>query len=235
MITFSSHTLVKHGMPYIGKVLDRVAPFMEKCFVTVSEHTDDATADQINWVSRRYPNKFVLATENVALPSHLSAERQKQLRQTTSDWVMFVDDDDYWPLSSLYEMLDFIRTRLPKEAVAVANHPFQLTGPATYDPAFDNKWFTKWFSAQAGFVYAGPWPKDNIYDDGRTLTYRHHPGVVANDFRYFHLSYLKDHSFRDEEWAAKYKTVPASHGELPEEYRVEAQMLYELRPPKPDQ
>lgn len=200
MTTYASHTIVKNGMPFIGKVIEQVIPVMSHCYITLSEKSDDGTLEVIKKLQDKYGNRIVLNFENVEKPADLTKERQKQVDQTKEDWILFLDDDDWWPRGQFLYSMTFLKDELDGLAV----RPYQLIDQNTQDATWENRWFTKWIRKKPGLIYKDPWPKDLAYIDGAPLFWKKNKKVLRVNARYYHLSYLKGSSFRNEEWAKKY-------------------------------
>lgn len=200
MTSIASNTIVRNGMPFIGLVLEQVIPFMDHCYVTVSKKCTDETPAVINELSTKYPGKIVVDWENVSNPGQLTQVRQNQLDSTQEEWVLFLDDDDFWPTSALKRMQMFLGNDVDGFAV----NPFQLIDASTYDDSWRHKWFTKWFKKAPDVHYRKPWPRDLIYRGDEILYWRSNPRVPRLPIKFFHLSYLKEWSFRNEKWAKEF-------------------------------
>lgn len=196
-----SHTLVRNGMPFIDLVLRQVLPFVHKSLITISEQSEDGTKEAIEALKQEFPGKISISFENVENPGLLTQERQKQLDQTDlGDWVLFLDDDDYWPTSSLEQIVNWLGWDVDGYAV----NPLQIAGKEVHDTSWSNKWFTKFFRKQEGVHYKHPWPKDLIYKGDKMLYWKKNELVPKIDPRFIHLSYIKSYSFRKQTWAEKY-------------------------------
>lgn len=201
-MTISSNTIVKNGMPFIGKVLEQVAPYMEKMLVTISEKSDDGTICEVDRIYQQYPDKIIVDFENVTHKSELASVQQKQADRTESDWILFLSDDDYWTADQLEKCLKELEKN--PETLAYSVSPYQLIDEYHYDASWRKKSFSKFL--RKGFHYQGPWPRELPCDgSGKPLYWKTHPLVKTLPYRYYHLSYLKNHSFRNEEWASRYK------------------------------
>lgn len=218
-MTISSHTLVKNGQPFIKQVLEQVAPWMQTCRVTVSVKADKQTLYDLMSLKTKYPDKFIISTENVPCPSELTKERQKMLDATTEDWVLFLDDDDYWPKESLRNMMLLLSEN--EDVDAYASHPFQLLPDFQFDWSWRFRYFTKWFKNGPDVHFDCPWPKDNIYKGTNRLYWRKNRRVRRTKIPFFHLSMMKDHSFRGEDWASHFAFNGYTPSPLPEEWRRE--------------
>ena len=104
-MTFASHTLVKNGTPFIDLVLRQVIPFANRCLITVSTSSDDGTFQLLDKLESEHPDKIIINFENVDSPGELTQERQALVDETEEDWILFLDDDDYWPTSSLASIM----------------------------------------------------------------------------------------------------------------------------------
>ena len=59
-------------MPFIGKVLKRVAPYMDEMVICISESSNDGTEEEIKKELKDYWNKVIWMTENVKSPGELT-------------------------------------------------------------------------------------------------------------------------------------------------------------------
>jgi len=154
MKSFCSHTLVRNGMPFIDLVLRQVIPFANRCLVTISDKSTDGTLKVLRQLEKEFPNKVFIDFENVKSPGELTGERQKQVDKTYEDWILFLDDDDYWPKESLKEIL--LKIEASNEIDAYSVTPYQVIDEHHYDLNWHNKSFTKWFKNQKGINYRHP-------------------------------------------------------------------------------
>ena len=204
-MTLSSITLVKNGMPFIGKVLKQVAPYMKDMVITISENSNDGTLKEIYRELEEYKDKIKLDFENVASPGALTQIENRQLTMTDSDWILFLSDDDYWKREDLELCLKAIESPYNQDYLAYSVSPYQLLDFEHYDASWDKKSFSK-FLKRDGLQFIRPWPKDLPADKwGEPLYHKTHLKVHRLPYRFYHLSYLKNHSFRTEEWAIKYR------------------------------
>ncbi len=222
-MTICSHTIVKNGMPFIGLVLRNVLPFVTRSLVTVSTFSTDGTMDILRKLEKEYPGKLIIDTESTTTPSELTKERQKQVDKTTEDWILFLDDDDSWSPEALQSVLPALNDKVDGLAV----NPYQLLSRTEYDGNWYNKWFTKWIRNQPGLHYEKPWPRDLIYVNNRLLYWKKNPLVVKHSARYFHLSAIKPHSFRNETWAGKYKFETPASCLLPTEVFFDVETIFQ--------
>lgn len=197
-----THTLVRNGQPYIGLILRQVIPFAEKCFVTISEKSTDGTLRVIEQLREEFPGKIVLRSENVEKAADLTSVRQYQIDRTPKGkWILFLDDDDYWPEDSLETLAELMRIQ---DIDGFAFNPYQVIDRDSYDDSWRNRWFTKFFKNQEGVHYKHPWPKDLIYKNEEELYWRKNSRVMRANKKYFHLSHIKPSSFRKEPGFEKY-------------------------------
>jgi len=210
----TSHTLVRNGMPYIGKVLRQVAPFMDEMVICLSEGSNDGTEaeirkvlepywDKVIWMTENVGDKVVWINEDVATKEELTDVENEMVRRSTGDWVLFLSDDDYWP----EDQLKLCLAELDKDpnVLCYAVNPYQLIDLETHDDGWRNKWFSK-FLRNKDLNFKFPWPQDMPYSGDISLYWRHSPDVVKKlPHRFYHLSYLKEGSFRKEEWATKWR------------------------------
>lgn len=198
MKTIASHTLVKHGMPYIEPCLRQVIPYMTRCLITVSCRSKDGTLGILTKLKKEFPDKVFIEFEDVKSPGELTQERQKQVEKTTEDWILFLDDDDFWPTSEMNKMM----RKLDEDVDGFSINPFQIIDDKSYDKSWHNKYFLKWFRNQPGLHYERPWPRDMVALNDKLLYWKTNPRAGRiEDVRFLHLSYLKYHSFRKDAWA----------------------------------
>lgn len=222
--TICSHTIVKNGMPFIDLVLRQVLPMVNKSLITISEKSNDGTLEVVKKIEKDFAPKITVMFENVEDPGDLTKERQKQLEMTSEDWVLFLDDDDYWPSESLAEIHDLMEDH---EVDAYAVHPYHLLNQDYYDQSFKNKWFTKFFKNQPGVHYEHPWPRDLIYKGEELLYWKTNPRVPRIPVKYFHLAYLKDYSFRNQPGFEAYRQIQGDRTIIPNRMRDEVWKIYE--------
>ncbi len=204
MLKISSNTIVKNGMPFIGKVLEQVAPYMHQMVITISESSGDGTIEEILKFSERHPGKVLLSFEAVNHPSKLTGVRDMQVQMSTGDWILFLDDDDYWT----HEELEKCIAELEKDPTMLAYsvNPYQLIDTGHYDYSWRKRSFSKWIKNVEGLHYVFPWPRDLPADkEGNPLYWKTHPRVKRLPYKFYHLSYLKGGSFRKEGWASEFK------------------------------
>ena len=95
--------------------------------------------------------------------------------------------------------------------------PFQLIDETHYDLGWLKKFFTKFFKFDGDVHYRHPWPRDLIYKGDKVLYWKKNTRVKKVPVRFFHLSYLKSGSFRDEKWAKRYGHKIGKSMKLPSE------------------
>lgn len=224
-MTICSHTLVKNGMPFIDKVLERALPFVDRMIITVSEKSDDGTREALSeFLSRHNGRSIEIYTEDVKYPADLTEERQKQVDMTTEDWIWFLDDDDFYPILTIKSALTWINSGVKLDALAL--NPYQVLDRKGYDSSWRNKWFTKFFRNK-DINYRKPWPRDLIFKGDEMLYWRTNGRVVRIPDKYFHLSGIKDHSFRNEDWATSYTNDIGKYDLIPEVDRIFLRELYD--------
>lgn len=189
-------------MPFIGKVLRQVAPFMDKMFIALSAQSTDGTQEEVMKFIEENPGKVEFMFEYEKNPARLTNVRQFQADRTVQDWILFLDDDDYWPTDALESCLKELDK--DSEILAYSVSPYQVVDENHYDASWHKKSFSKFL--RKGVRYKGDWPRDMPCDDeGRCLYWKTHPKVKTLPYKFYHLALLKNHSFRNEEWASKYK------------------------------
>lgn len=208
----TSHTLVRNGMPFIGKVLGQVAPYMDEMVICLSESSSDGTEQEIRKVLKDYWHKVIWMTENVTSKGQLTNVENEMVKKTTGDWVLFLSDDDYWP----EDQLKLCLAELDKDpnALSYSVNPYQLTDLQHYDNGWRKKFFAK-FLRNKDLNFKFPWPMDLPYSGDISLYWKDSPFAKRLPYRFYHLSYLKNSSFRVEEWAGKWRHKVGRIFELP--------------------
>lgn len=226
-ISICSHTLVRDGMPFIAAVIRQVIPLMNRCLITVSEKSKDGTLSALRSLEKEYPDKIRISFENVTLPGLLTAERQKQVDQTYEDWILFLDDDDYWPSESLTEILPMLSD---PTIDALAPSPIQVIDNNYYDKHwYEHKFFTKWFRNK-DIHYVHPWPHDLIHSGEDDLYWKHNSRTRRLYGKYFHLSAVKNSSFRGEAWTkGKFAEPIKNRSTYPEWCLPHLERIYDLK------
>lgn len=218
-MTIASHTIVKNGMPFIGKVLNQVAPYMDKMFISVSEFSTDETLSEVEKFIDEHPTTLVeFMRDSYDNPSDLTKLRNFQVERTMQDWILFLDDDDYWP----HDQLEFCLKELDKDedVLAYSVSPWQLVDFYHYDWMWRYKSYSK-FLRNRNMRYKGDWPMDLPCDEnGNALYWKTHPAVKRLPYRYYHLARLKNWSFRNEGWADYHKFNDAIPVELPQPFSL---------------
>lgn len=219
-----SNTIVRNGKPFIEPVLRRVEPFVDGMIVTVSHKSTDGTIDILEKLENEFPKKIQLSYEDVPHPGLLTEVRQSQLNYVPlNSWVLFLDDDDWWPEESLEDMKMYLDLDVDGYGVM----PWQLMSPTMYDGNWKNKYFTKFFKKTEGVHYERPWPRDLIFKGTEMLYWKTNPRVPKVPIKFFHLSYLKNHSFRSEDWAKEFSFTLGNPTPLPEQELKRAKEIYD--------
>lgn len=202
MPKITSNTICKNGMPFIGKVLEQVEPYMEEMIIHLSAKSNDGTRKVLQDLAEKYP-KIKLFEENVAIPAQLTEIRNRQVKMTKSDWILFLDDDDYWPK----DQFELCLNELDKDpnVLSYSVNPYQLVDFENEDMSWKGKKYFAKFLRREGLRYIFPWPRDLPADkDNVPLYWKTHPQAKTLPYRFYHLALMKDHSFRSEEWAKKF-------------------------------
>lgn len=222
-ISICSHTLVRNGMPFIDLCLKQVEPFMSKMLITISEKSNDGTIRAVRDFENRYKSKVRVMFENVKIHHHLTHERQRQVELTTEDWILFLDDDDYWPEESLKEIIKL----LDADVDGYATSPIQVIDQFYYDKHwFEKKFFTKWFKNK-NINYHDPWPKDKIFTGDKELYWKKNLDVKRLYGKYFHLSNIKPGTFRKEEWTKGHYEEPIKNRSIyPDWCKLHLERIY---------
>lgn len=228
-ISICSNTIVKNGKPFIGAVLRQALPYVNRAIVTISEKSDDGTLKILRELEKEFKPKVYIDFENVQAPRELTYVRQNQLKRVFEDWVWFLDDDDYWPNEKIEAMIKLMEEHNDNPEVdALTMCPFQVIDEKHYDLSWLGRFFTKFFKQQEGVHYRHPWPRDLIYKGDEVLYWKRNKKVLKVPPRFFHLSYLKGGSFRNEEWAKKFGHKVGKFAPFPEEEMDNVWKIYEI-------
>jgi glycosyltransferase involved in cell wall biosynthesis len=192
--------------------------------ITISEKSTDDTLSALRTLEKDYPEKVRIYFEDVGKPAELTKERQKQVDNSSEDWILFLDDDDYWPKESMDEMVRLINEDVDAYAVS----PFQVISNTRYDKHwYEHKFFTKWFRNK-NIRYEGPWPRDMILSGDKELYWKKNPGTKRLVGKYFHLSGIKPGSFRQEMWTEGRYSEPIRNESLyPDWCKEHIERIYE--------
>jgi len=216
-MTIASHTVCRDGMPFIGKILKQVEPYMDKLFITISGKSKDGTIEEVEKFISECNKPVELMWENVAKPAELTQIEQFQVDRTTQDWILFLSDDDYWPHDQLELCLKEIEKAPQTPAFSVS--PYQLLDFETYDSSWAEKSFSK-FLRREGLNYRKDWPDEMPYHGNEISYWRSNSKVIRLPYKFYHLSYLKDYSFRSEDWAKRYAFNKGSALKLPKPLEI---------------
>ena len=226
MVTIASHTLVKNGMPFIDLVLRQAIPFVNRSLITVSRKSDDGTLEVVQKLQSEFPDKVFVDFEEISSPGELTGERQKQVEKTTEDWIWFLDDDDYWPTESIELMRGLIEMGVDVDGYSIS--PYQVVSKEHHDGSWSGKFFLKFFKNQPGINYRHPWPRDLIYLNDTLLYWKgNHRVPRIGRKMFYHLSNVKDHSFRSEDWAKRFKDKIGAPVKFPEDQMKHIWKIYE--------
>lgn len=223
-ISVVSHTIVRNGMPFIDLVLRQVEPYMNRMLITVSEKSTDSTLAALRDLEKDFPKKVRIDFENVSDPSELTMVRQNQVDNSYEDWILFLDDDDWWPKENLDGMMRLIKEDIDAYAVS----PIQVIDQNYYDKHwYEHKFFTKWFRNK-DITYINPWPRDSILMNGKELYWKKNLRTRRLYGLYLHLSGIKPNSFRNEEWSkGHYDEVIKNRSTYPRWCKPYIETIYE--------
>ncbi len=197
----TSNTILRNDMPFVDMVLRNVEPFVDEMIITVSTRSDDGTLEKVEDFAMEFPSKVILEYETVAEPKLLTQVRQHQLDISHSEWIFFLDSDDYWPENRL----SYVISLLDNDIDGLAVSPYQVLNEEEFERQWTHMGFTKFFKKQPGVHYEGGWPRDLIYKDKKMLYWKTNPRVPMLPCMFYHLSHLKNYSFRKESWAKEFK------------------------------
>lgn len=210
MATITSNTIVKNGMPFIGKILKRTLPYVDQMIITLSVKSDENTIREVKGI---VDPKIEIYWEDVQSKWELTDVENEQISKSKGDWILLLEDDDLWPLKELEKYLGY--TKNPGEYMAFSVNPLQLITWDTYDYDKDDKFYPKLFKRK-GATMEKPFPKNLLVNNGIKLM-GDIPQIKRTDCRYFHIPTLKEHSFRNEPVWEKYRYKHIRPAKLTEE------------------
>ena len=111
------------------------------------------------------------------------------------DIIWFLDDDDFWEEDHARAC---IKSLQENDIDAVSVNPYQVVGLDTRDRGWKLKYFTKFFK-NVNINYRKPWPHDLIFKGDELLYWRVNKRAPRVPYKFFHLSEVKSHSFRNHE------------------------------------
>ncbi len=213
MATITSNTIVKNGMPFIGKILKRTLPYVDQMIITLSFKSDENTIKEVKNI---VDPKIEIYWEDVQSKWELTEVENEQINRSKGDWILLLEDDDLWPSKELEKYLSYAKD--PGDYLAFSVNPFQLVTWDTYDYDKDDKCYPKLFKKR-GASMEKPIPKNILVNSGIKLM-GDIPQIKRTECRYFHVPTLKEHSFRNETVWSKYRYKRIKPAKLPEE-RIE--------------
>ena len=193
---FTSHTIVKDGMPFIGLVLRQVEPFMEEMLIDVSEKSSDGTMGEVERFKKEYGDKVIITIEREKSFKDVVNARNRQANNTKTTWVMILDDDDFWCHDDLKKAIDYAYKH-EDEIDGLSVSPYQLIDLKTHDASWLNqRQFSKFLKMQDGLCHKGNFPLEIPSLPGRSLYYKWNKRVKCVPFHFYHLALMKYNSFR---------------------------------------
>lgn len=223
-MTIAAHTLVKNGMPLIVPVIKNVVPYVDRCLITISEKSNDGTTEALQLLLSEFPDKIEIYSENVGMAKDLTKERQNMLDRTTEDWIMVLDDDDWWPKASLEAMVKVLEEAKDVDGFCVPG--IQVLDKEYADYNWRKSYLTKFLRNQDGLWWRNPWPKDLPYYGGIPISLRWDEKAYKLPFPFLHLAEIKPYSFRKSELKLKYQTTPLKTFPIPKWLRPELERIY---------
>jgi len=205
---FTSHTIVKDGMPFIGLVLRQIEPFMEEMLIDVSEKSSDGTMEELERFKKEYGDKVIITIERAKEFGDVVNARNRQVNNTKTTWMMLIDDDDFWCKDDLKKAIDYAYKH-EEEIDGLSVSPYQMVDFKTYDASWIGKrQFSKFLKMQDGLYYKGNFPREMAYLPDRSLYYKFNPRIKRISINFYHLALMKYNSFRlkvGKEWVYKIK------------------------------
>lgn len=212
MVTISSNTVVKHGMPFIGVALRRALPYVDQMIITISKKADSRTIEEIKEIAKY--NKVEVYWEDIKVIGELTNVENEQIKKSKGDWIWTVEDDDIWLEKDLKECL----ACLDEDLDGLGISPYLLLDPEHYDATWGKRYITKFFKREGTIMYK-PFPINRLKRNGIRLNWKFNPKVKIFPLHYLHLPLLKEYSFRKQPpWNTKYQYTKHKKRELPDKY-----------------
>jgi len=101
------HMVVKNEDRFIWYALSSVLPFADTVLITDTGSTDK-TVSIINSI---HSSKIKFEQKQISHASDVSRVRQKQIDETTGEWIWIVDGDEVYPRKLCEEIVDVINKR----------------------------------------------------------------------------------------------------------------------------
>lgn len=115
IVKITSHTIVKNEEKFIKPALEAVLPYVEKALVW-DTGSQDKTAEIIKSLNNP---KIEFEQKGSVDALGLVKQRQQQIAETKTDWILLVDGDEIWPAANLEKLLKAAETANKKTVALV--------------------------------------------------------------------------------------------------------------------
>lgn len=193
---FTSHTIVKDGMPFIGLVLRQIESLMNEMLIDVSEKSSDGTMEELQRFKEEYGDKVTITIEREKEFKDVTNARNRQIGSTKTSWSIVLDDDDFWCQDDLKKAIDYVY-KYEEEIDGLSVSPYQMIDFKTYDVSWLGKRrFSKFLKIQPELHYRGGFPKEIPFLGEMSLYHKVNSRMRNVPFPFYHLALMKYNSFR---------------------------------------
>lgn len=206
MVKICSHTIAKNSESFVKPVLEQILPYVDRAIISVDLTSTDKTVEIVTELTRKYKKIDFWRQGNPgeyppnAIPiERLTKERNEQIKSSKEDYIWIVDDDEYYTDDQIKDILEKVeKTKAESYSVKF----WFLTDKYNYNPARGKR--TLRIFKNNGINWQGKFGNEFL-----PVKNTEH----LNNY-YFHLSYLKSRSWRNDFNIKKY-TKQAPIAELP--------------------
>jgi len=197
MSTITGHMVVKNEDQWIWYAINSVLNKLTKLIITDTGSLDN-TISIINSIKSK---KIVFNQEEAFSPSEIASVRQKQLKQTDTDWFWLIDGDEIYPQDTVNEIINITNANT-YEGIVVSR--YDLVGDIYHridEKVGSYKLFNRYLQASIrlinkskikGLHVSGNYPYEDYLDsNGKSIRYRNGSDYYFTEHSYFHTTYLK--------------------------------------------
>lgn len=203
------NTLVRNGEPYIAKVLLSVLPYVDRVLVYLDDSCTDDTRVTLRELYSTHKNLEVKLFEHPDNMGDLTKIRNQMLEESTEDWVWIIDDDEVYPKEMVDKVLNALKTSSAYDLLAVRG--WFLVGNGMHHRARSKAWIPR-IVRREGAVWKRAFSGEMLFN-GKKRLWKSEKMRKLSDIWYYHYSYLKPYSWRDERGIG-YPEYDSSHPEV---------------------
>lgn len=191
MLDITTNTIVKNGADFIESCLNQVLPFVKKSIVSVSRISTDGTIEILERMAKLNP-KIELDyyaddhPNNIRRIFGLTGIRNKQLARTKSEWIWVLDDDEFYPTETIKSIFKEIENNTDNDSFSLKF--WFLVDWQHYQPQHNHRKTIRFYENVPDIKWQHIFTQESI--EVKNPKFLNH--------RYFHLSYLKKNSWRNE-------------------------------------